>query len=229
MLRGSMRPLLLLGLALAAGRPASAQEDSAPTALAEPPPRALAPQAWRAQAGVYVSGTSYTGGRWDDAFLSTSVSGHTLLGGLTLDGGLLSLVPVERGGPGASLSLTARVGYTSERWSFVGGPVLNLAYAASPALQVLPSLEGRVRVGAVMLDAGLFDADGLVPAHVGVEWRDYGLAYVLPLGARAHVQLPLSGALGLRVEGFAFRLGNAHAAMLTVGVAGHPTALGVSR
>ncbi len=223
MLGPPMRPLVPLLLALAVGEPAHAQEDSALPVASAAPPRALAPTTWHAQAGLLVNGYSHGAGRWSEAFLAASASGHLLLGGLTLDGGLLSLLPAETGGPGGSLALSARVGYTGERWSVVAGPVVHLAPSASPALQVLPSVKGRVRAGPLMLDAGLFDLHGLIPAHVGAEWGNYGLGYVLPLGARAHARLPLTARTGLRVEGFAFRLGNAHAAMLTVGVVGHPS------
>ncbi len=224
MVRAPMRPLVPLLLALAAGGPAHAQDASSLPLAPEAPARALAPSGWQAQAGVLVNGYAHGAGRWSEAFLAASASGHTLLGGLTLEGHLLSLLPAEGQGPSASLVLTPRLGYTGERWSVVAGPVLHLAPSASPALQVLPSVKARVRAGPVMLDAGLFDLHGLVPAHVGAEWGDYGLGYVLPLGARAHARLPLTARLGLRVEGFAFRLGNAHAAMLTVGVVGQPTA-----
>jgi hypothetical protein len=49
-----------------------------------------------------------------------------------------------------------------------------------------------------------------------------GLAYVLPLGARAHARIPLSERAGIQLDGFVFRLGNARTAMLTVGLVGNP-------
>jgi hypothetical protein len=213
-----MRPLLLVLLVLAVAPPARAQM-----------PRALPDSELHVDLGALSGGFTHGGGAWMDSFAAQAASGHRLLGGLTLDGGVLSLLPLQPGGAGASLTLTARVGYTGERWSLVGGPVLGLAYAARPALQVLPSLKALYRVGPVDLHAGLLDLHGLVPAHLGASWRGVGLAYVLPLGARAWATLPLSSALSLRIEGFAFRLGNARSAMLTVGLSARPSPLvGVS-
>ncbi|HEX8437506.1 hypothetical protein [Archangium sp.] len=220
-----MRPLLLVLLVLAVAPPAHAQShdgDSPPTAS---PTRALPGSELHVDLGALSGGFTHGGGAWMDSFAAQAASGHLLLGGLTLEGGVLSLLPVRRGGAGASLTLTARVGYTGEHWSLVGGPVLGLAYAARPALQVLPSLKALYRVGPVDLHAGLLDLHGLVPAHLGASWRGVGLAYVLPLGARAWASLPLSSALSLRVEGFAFRLGNAQSAMLTVGLSARPSSL----
>jgi hypothetical protein len=206
-----MRPLLLALVVLALAPPAHARE------------RALPGSELKVDLGALSGGFTHGGGAWMDSFAAQALSGHLLLGGFTLDGGVLSLVPLQRGGAGASLTLTARVGYTGERWSLVGGPVLGLAYAAQPALQVLPSLKALYRVGPVDLHAGLLDLHGLVPAHVGASWRGLGLAYVLPLGARAWASVPLSSSLSLRVEGFAFRLGNAQSALLTLGLTARPS------
>ncbi len=219
-----MRPLLLVLLVLAVAPPARAQlhGDSPPTAS---PMRALPGSALHVDLGALSGGFTHGGGAWMNPFAAQAASGHLLLGGLTLDGGVLSLLPLQRDAAGASLTLTARVGYTGERWSLVGGPVLGLAYSARPALQVLPSLKALYRVGPVDLHAGLLDLHGLVPAHLGASWRGVGLAYVLPLGARAWASFPLSSALSLRVEGFAFRLGTAQSAMLTVGISARPSSL----
>lgn len=212
----------LVFLALAAVLPANAQPPAP-----EPAPSgrrlALPDTALHVDVGALSSGVVHGGGAWLDAFATQAVSGHLVLGdsphgGFTLDGGVLSLVPLQRGGASASLTLTARAGYTGERWSLVGGPVLGVAYTAKPALQVLPSVKALYRVGPVDLHAGLLDLHGLVPAHVGASWHGLGLAYVLPLGARAWASFPLSSALSLQVEGFAFRLGSAQSAMLTVGL-----------
>ncbi|QRN98315.1 hypothetical protein JRI60_04395 [Archangium violaceum] len=205
------RHLLLLALAVA------------PAARAQSAPRALPHSELRVDLGALTGGYTYGGGAWMSPFASQAASGHLLLGGFTLDAGVLSLVPLQRHGSGASLTLTARAGYTGERWSLVGGPVLNLAYTARPALQVLPSVKALYRVGPVDLHAGLLDLHGLVPAHLGASWNGLGLAYVLPLGARAWAHIPLSSSLGLQVEGFAFRLGSAQSAMLTVGLSTRPS------
>jgi hypothetical protein len=219
-----MRPSLFLLLALAVAPTARAQlSGSEPLHPPDTSPRALPGAELRVDLGALSGGYTYGGGAWMDPFAAQAISGHLLLGGFTLEGDVLSLIPLRRGGPGASLTLTARVGYTGERWSLVGGPLLNVAYTAQPALQVLPSLKALYRAGPVDLHAGLLDLHGQVPAHVGASWNGLGLAYVLPLGARAWASLPLSSALSLRVEGFAFRLGNAQSAMLSVGLSTRPS------
>lgn len=211
-------PLLAL-VALAVVSPARAQMTSGdPLPPATAPTRALPGSELHVDLGALSGGYTLGDGAWMEPFASQAASGHLLLGGFTLDGGVLSLVPLRRGGPGASLTLTARAGYTGERWSLVGGPVLGLGYSARPALQVLPSVKALYRVGPVDLHAGLFDLHGLVPAHLGASWKGLGLAYVLPLGARAWANLPLTSSLSLRVEAFAFRLGTAQSAMLTLGL-----------
>ncbi|PTL83199.1 hypothetical protein [Vitiosangium sp. GDMCC 1.1324] len=218
-----MRSLLLAILALAVALPARAQTTGGDSLLPTAPTRALPDSELHVDLGALTGGYTHGDGAWMEPFASQAASGHLLLGGLTLDGGVLSLVPLQRGGAGASLTLTARVGYTGERWSLIGGPVFGIAWSAQPALQVLPSLKALYRVGPVDLHAGVLDVHGLVPAHVGASWKGLGLAYVLPLGARAWANIPLTSSLGLRVEGFAFRLGIAQSAMLTVGLTARPS------
>ncbi|ATB29228.1 hypothetical protein [Melittangium boletus] len=212
-----MRSLVPLLLALAPPSAALAAGEGGQVPEA-PASRALSPVELRGDVGVLSSGLAGEGSAWADTFAAQALSGHVLLGGLTLEGGLLSLLPVSPGGAGASLTLTARVGYTGERWSLVAGPVLGLGYTARPRLQVLPSLRLLRHVGPVTLHAGLLDLHGLVPAHLGVSWKDVGLAYIAPLGARAWARLPLSSDLALRVEGFAFRLAGTQSAWLTLGM-----------
>lgn len=219
-LRPFMRPLLL-ALALSTGLTAAAQTDGLVTAPYAPPARVLTNEI-HAELGVLTGGYSFHGGSWSDVFLAKGAGGHYLFGGFTVEASLLSLVSLERDGPGPSSSLSARLGYTGERWSVVGGPVLQATYPGNPILQVLPSVRGRYAVGPVVVDAGLLDWNGMVPAHVGASYGPVGLAYVLPLGLRGHARIPLTARAGLQVEGYAFRLGNAHSAMLTVGLVGNP-------
>jgi hypothetical protein len=214
-----MRSLLLL-LVLSSGLTARAQDSTgaAPYVL---PPRALSNEI-SSELGLLVGGYSHTGGSWDDAFATSLTSGHYLFRGFTVQAGLLSLTPLEAGGPKASVSLSVRLGFTAERWSIIAGPVIQATYPSTPLVTVLPSVKGLYRVGAVTLDAGLLDKAGMVPAHVGASYGRVGLAYVLPLGLRAHARIPLSQRAGILLDGFAFRLGNAHTAMLTVGLVGNP-------
>jgi hypothetical protein len=216
-----MRSLLLL-LALSAGLTARAQALDCPTvADSVPPPRTLTNEI-SSELGLLVSGYAYPGGSWNDAFAANFTGGHYLFNGFTVQAGMLSLTPLERGGPRPSTSLSVRLGFTGERWSVVAGPVIQATYPSTPLLTVLPSVKALYRLGAVTLDASLLDKAGMVPAQVGASYGRVGLAYVLPLGARAHARIPLTERAGIVVDGFAFRLGNAHSAMLTVGVVGNP-------
>ena len=214
-----MRSLPLF-LVLCVGLPAWA-EDSSATAPYVPPPRALTNEV-SSSLGLLTGGYSFSGGSWDDLFAVSVTRGHYLFHGFTAEAGSLSLTPLERGGPRPSTSLGLRLGYTGERWSVLAGAVLQATYPSTPILTLLPSVRGVYQVGKVTLDAGLLDGLGLVPAHVGASYGPVGLAYVLPLGARAHARIPLSANAGIRLEAFAFRVGNAHSAMLTVGLVGNP-------
>ncbi len=214
-----MRSLFFL-FALSAGL--SAQAQGVPRAEPyAPPPRILVNEI-QAYAGVLTSGYSFAGGSATDAYLAKGTGGHYLFGGFTAEAGIFSLLPFRGGGPRPSLAASARLGYSGERWSILAGPVLQATYPSSPIVQVLPSVRGLYRVGPVTLNAGLLDMHGMVPAHVGASYGPVGLAYVLPLGARAHARIPLSARVGLHLEGFAFRIGSAQSAMLTVGLVGNP-------
>lgn len=207
-----MRTPLWLLLALLAPLSASADEDASSS-------RALVPSQLSLDVGVLSSGLLSAGSEWTDILAAQALTGHVLLGGFTLQGSLLSLMPLSGYRTGGSATLTARVGYTGRSWSLVGGPVLNYGYGSTPRLQVLPSIQALGRVGSVGLHAGLLDLHGLVPAHVGVSWKGVGVAYVLPLGARVWASLPLTSTWALRLEGFLFQLTGSQTAWLTVGIA----------
>ena len=214
-------PPALIALALSSA-PASARELASAASGAEPA-RALVTELGTG-VGLFTGGYAFEGGRWEDAYLANATTARFLLGGFTLDGGLFSLLPLERGGPGGSTTLTARLGYTGQRWSVVGGGVMGVGYTAEPLLQFLPSVKGLYRVGPVALEAGLFDAHGQVPAHLGASYGPVGLAYVFPLGGRARVDVPLAARAGLRVEGFVFQYGDVRTSFLSVGIFGRPAA-----
>lgn len=214
-----MRPLLLV-LVLIAGLSARAQDGSGAVPYT-PPPRVLTNEI-HSQLGLLQGGYSFAGGGWDDLYVASFTGGHYLFEGITVEASLLSLTPLERGGPGPSISLSARLGYTGERWSVLAGPVLQAAYPSTPILTFLPSVRGLYRLDTVTLDAGLLDMAGMVPAHVGVSYGPVGLAYVLPLGLKASARIPLSARVGIQVDGFAFRVGEAHSAMLILGLVGNP-------
>ncbi|WP_164019908.1 hypothetical protein [Pyxidicoccus trucidator] len=211
----------LLALTLSSA-PGPALETATAPSAAEPV-RALAAELGT-NVGLFTGGYAFAGGRWQDAYFASTSSARYLVGGFTVDGGLLSLLPLERGGPGASTAVTARLGYTGERWSVLAGAVVGLGYTSRPLLQLLPTVKGLYRVGPVDLEAGVFDANGQVPAHLGASYGPVGLAYVFPLGGRGRVDIPLAPRASVRVEGFLFQYGDVRTSLITVGVVGLPTA-----
>jgi hypothetical protein len=211
---------LLLALVLCAGLTAQAQ-DATRAEPDSPPPRILVNEL-QTFAGVLTGGYSFEGGSFTDAFLATGTRGHYLFSGFTAEAGIFSLLPLRGGGPRPSFAVSARLGYSGQRWSVLAGTVLQATYPSTPIVQVLPSVRALYRVGPVTLNAGLLDMNGMVPAHLGASYGPVGLAYVLPLGARAHARFRLSQRVSVHLEGFAFRFGSAQSAMLTVGLVGNP-------
>ena len=189
------------------------------------PARALPAVRWGADVGLVRTGLLAADSAWSDTFAVQALSGHVLLGGgFTLEGDALALQPFpiqlfpRPGGAGASVTVGVRVGYTGERWSLVGGPLVGFAPGARPRLQVLPTLRALRHVGPVILHAGLLDVHGLVPAHLSVSWKNVGLGYVPPVGARAWARLPLRPTVALRLEGFLYRLAGIQSEAFTVGL-----------
>ena len=209
-------------LVLALGASLSALAQQGPAAAPYSPPAHALTNEIHSQLGLMRGGYSHTGGSWDDLYAVSLTGGHYLFEGFTAEAAMLSLTPLERGGPELSTSVSLRLGYTAERWSLIAGPVVQATYPSTPLFTFLPSIRGLYRVGSVTLDAGLLDMVGMVPAHVGASYGPVGLAYVLPLGVKASARIPLSARAGIQLDGFAFSVGSAHNAMLLVGLVGNP-------
>ncbi|MCE9671010.1 hypothetical protein LY474_24680 [Myxococcus stipitatus] len=176
-------------------------------------------------AGLFTGGGTFDHGRTGDTYLASVTTARYLLGGFTLDGGLQSLLPLERGTRGGRTRLSARLGYTGARWSLVVGAVLGLAYTTQPHFEALPSARGLYRLDdTTALEAGLFDAQGQLPGHVGAAWRGFGLAYVFPVGGRARVDIPVAPRASLRLEGALFQHRDVRTSLVTLGVVGRPAA-----
>ncbi|MCP3099626.1 hypothetical protein LZ198_12185 [Myxococcus sp. K15C18031901] len=175
--------------------------------------------------GLLTGGSTFDHGRTGDTYLASVTTARYLLGGFTLDGGLQSLLPLEQGTRGGRTRLSARLGYTGARWSLVVGAVLGLAYTAHPHFEALPTARGLYRLGdTTALEAGLFDAQGQLPGHVGVSWRGLGLGYVFPLGGRARWDIPVAPRASLRLEGALFQHRDVRTTLVTLGVVGRPSA-----
>jgi len=207
-------PLLLVAL-LAAAEPATLEASTeAPAA------RLMSPEV---SAGVGLLGAGYTGQgpRWGDLHVAPVVTGRYLIGGFTTEAGVLLVVPTSRETTGLSFTAGLTVGWTGRRWSLAAGALMQWSSLARPAIEWLPQLRLSYDFGLFGATFGLFDQLGLVPAHLSADlrWRGrkFSLGWVAPIGVMAGADLPLGGRLGLRLNGFAFKLAQSEYAMLTVG------------
>ncbi len=176
-------------------------------------------------AGVGVLGSSYTvfGSRLGDTAFAPMLTARGVFSGFVVDGGVLVAAPLSRGGTLFSLTGTARVGWSGERWSIVGGLVAQLASEATPSTQLLPSLRAQLSFGKAGLTLGVFDVVGQVPLHLSVELGPFAngrfsVGWVAPVGLIASVEVWMTRDFGLRFFGFASRLGNVESAMGVVSV-----------
>lgn len=187
---------------------------------AEPSPRLLDSHV---AAGVGVLGNAYTvtGTRLGEALLVPTLSARGVFAGFVVEGGAFVSSSLVRGGALFSVTGSARVGFSGERWSLVGGLVAQVAPEAQPALQLLPSLRAQLSFGRAGLSLGVFDHLGLVPVHLSVDLSGlsngaFSLGWVAPLGLIGSADVRVTSGFGLRVTGFAYRLNNVEAAMLLV-------------
>lgn len=171
-------------------------------------------------AGAGVLGSSYTvfGSRLGDAAFTPMLTARGVFSGFVVDGGVLVTAPLSRGGTLFSLTGTARVGWSGERWSLVGGLVAQLASEATPSTQFLPSLRAQLSFGKAGLALGVFDVVGQVPLHLSVELGPFAngrfsIGWVAPVGLIASVEVWMTRDFGLRFFGFGSRLGNVESAM----------------
>lgn len=206
--------LLLLPLLLTGALPSR-------PARAEAPPSAVDRLAL--DVGPLLTGYTSSGGSVDGLFLATTTRARAHLGRLALDGELLSLAPLAAAGASHSTHLALRLGYQGDGWRVLAGPALNVGWTAAPRLQLLPSLAAAWAPGRLGLEASVLDQAGQVPATLALTWDDaFSLGYVLPLGVSARARLPLHERWAFDARAFAFRLGNAHAVLLAVGVSARP-------
>lgn len=83
----------LLALTFSSAPGPALETATAPSAVE--PVRALAAELGTS-VGLFTGGYAFAGGRWEDAYLANTSAARFLLGGFTLDGGLMSLLPLER-------------------------------------------------------------------------------------------------------------------------------------
>lgn len=166
--------------------------------------------------GMLSSSYSYFGGSYSSFYAVRTIEGRYVWNGLVAEGSLFS--PSRRvfgASEGATIGL--RFGYTGERFAVLAGPVMQLSPSAKPALQLLPSVKAHLSFGAWGLRAGLFDLDGLVPAHLGVDVGGFGLSYVAPLGGLASARVRIAGRGHLLAQAMVFSLFNTTQAYFTLG------------
>lgn len=192
-----------------------------PAVIEAAPARLLAPEV-AAGVGLLGSGYSVYGARWGDLHVAPEVTARYLFGGFTTSAGVLLVAPTSRDTTGLSFTAGLDVGWTGQRWNVSAGALMQWANLAKPSIQWLPQLRVAYDFGPFGATLGVFDHLGLVPAHLSADlgWRGarFSLGWVAPIGVMAGADIPLTGRLGLRVNGFAFKLAGAEFAMLTVGV-----------
>jgi hypothetical protein len=171
--------------------------------------------------GVGAYGTGYTsrGARWGDALAAVTAEGRTLVGSFATELSAFVVAPMTPRGASASVTFVPRVGWSWERFAVLAGPSVQVVPGAQPVLQVLPSLRTQAKLGTLGLSLGVFDDAGQVPAHLSVDFQNWSVGYVAPLGARACARVAFAPHLSVVASGFAYRLFNTDVAMLTLGVA----------
>jgi hypothetical protein len=171
-----------------------------------------------ASTGIYATAYTATGLTYGDAMWAAAAQARGLIGGLTGDLSVLGLFPLASNQAVGSVDLVPRVGWTGYRWSVLAGAAVQIAPVAHPVAQVLPSLRAQVDFGRFGLSAGVFDIYGQVPFHLSAEVGDFSLGYAAPLGFVASARFKLPKGLRLRVQTFVYRLFEADAGMLTLGL-----------
>lgn len=168
------------------------------------------------------SAYNFRGGRLGDFTLGPDIRAHAVLAGFTVAGSFLHAVPFDSGGVATATTLTARVGYTGERFQLLAGAVIQVAPEVEPARQLLPSLRAEMKfTEKARFSFSLFEAHGLVPVQFAWEQQSFFIGYVAPIGLSAGFRMAASQDLSLDVRGVAFSIYNTQVAMLTVsGVVG---------
>jgi hypothetical protein len=213
-------PLLPTLLAVLLASPEAPTSTGASEELATSPLHSRA--ALLHQPEVYAGGgalsTSYGfhGGRWGELFSVQHLGARWLAGGFTLEGGVLAAQPLGQRDVGTGLTTDLRLGWTWSQLTATAGASLQYAAGAQPRTQLLPTARLEWRPGDFGLSAGVFDVHAIAPARLSVEFRDYGLGFVAPLGLEARARFQLGQRLSLRVQGLAFQAGNAQVALLMI-------------
>lgn len=195
-------------------------------AVAAPPPPTETERLLASQVGVSlgITGSGYQvhGSRWGDTLFSPVVTARGVFKGFLVEGSVLGAFPVTSGGAATALTGLGRLGYVGQHFSLHVGATAQWANASTPAFQVLPSFRLEGSFGLAGLSVGLFDFHGQVPLHLSAEvptrFGHFSLGYVAPLGVVATADVPLTGALGVRAQAWAYQLFASQQALFTVGL-----------
>jgi hypothetical protein len=161
------------------------------------------------------AGFSTPGGRFGEAVTGRLLYGRLVLRGPTFEVRARLDLPWDAASRSQAGVGELRLGWTGERWSAIGGVVVQHGFNAQPPFQVLPSVRAQLKVGEVTLVAGVFDYLGFAPAHLSVERGDFGVGYLAPFGVESHFRLRLREYLGVLFQAMALRLGPAELVMAT--------------
>jgi hypothetical protein len=163
-------------------------------------------------------GYTYLAGQSVDAFLTPQVRADLEWAEWLLQPELIVAVPLALDGPKASSTLSVRGGRRFGAFSALVGVSTNWSPQGAPQWQVLPSLELGYAFDQLKVRAGLLTLHAMAPAHVTVDWNNFELGYIAPLGAIAGYRFAISPSLTLRLHGFGFALFNSVRGMVTASI-----------
>lgn len=205
-MRGELTALLLVVMT-----GASAHAQDAPSM-----PQLLLGRRLTVGVGGYGSGYYFRGGSWGDGFTTQFADVRWRWGGFTLEGGLVSTVPVFTAGALYSPAAHLRVGWTWSRATVTVGARSEYAGTPEAKLQWLPTLSAAYAFDRFGLSAGVFDMQGIPIARVSLEHPHFGVGYVFLLGLEARGRIRVSRAVSLQLQALAFRAFTAQVAYLSI-------------
>lgn len=198
-------------------------------ALAGVVPRSAAALDYRtgvtATTGLLATSQATARSRDGDLFAQFALEGRHLLGpGVALEFWAMNGLAFSPIGSRSGQSYGLRAGIAFEHVTAVVGGFLNVAPGSPAETGLLPSATvvfGNRTLRGVF---GLFDRYGVAPLRLGVEYGNYGLAYLPGLGLEASGRFPLHDTLALEGRLLAFQLFSYGVLNATVGLSWTPGA-----
>ena len=170
--------------------------------------------------GLYGQSLSNQTTREGDVFGLLGLEGRHKLGpGVAFEGWAVTMPVLGAGGGSRSgQSYGLRVGVAFEHVTALVGGLVQVAPGSPTETSFLPSITvvaGNETLRGVF---GLFDRFGTTPLRLGVEYQQFGLAYVPGLGLEGTAKFPLLPDLAIEGRVLAYQLLNFSAFSTTVGL-----------